>query len=71
MNEAPPTYASEELEEALRAIESTLAKCRKALPRLRVGTSQHTLLVRRIRALEIASELIARELETASESPVR
>jgi hypothetical protein len=58
------TYTQTELEEALRAIDSTLSKCRKAQPGLRAGTAQHTLLVRRIRALEIASALIRRELET-------
>jgi len=56
-------YTREELAEALRAIESTIMKCEKALPKLREGTSSHTLLVRRIKALKIASELIARELD--------
>jgi hypothetical protein len=55
-------YTKEELEEALRAIGSTLSKCEKVLPKLKEGTSQHTLLIRRIRALRIASALIEREL---------
>jgi hypothetical protein len=55
-------FPKEELEEALRAITSTIAKCDKVLPKLRPGTSQHTLLVRRIKALNIASALIKREL---------
>ena len=55
-------WTQDELAEALRAIESTIGKCEKVQPKLRVGTSQHTLLVRRIKALRIASALIAREL---------
>ena len=55
-------YTREELTEALRAIESTIMKCEKVQPKLREGTSSHTLLVRRIKALKIAAELITREL---------
>ncbi len=56
-------YTKEELEEALRAISSTINKCEKGLPKLKQGTSQHTLLIRRIKALHIASALITKELE--------
>jgi len=45
-----------------RAIASTISKCEKVQPKLRQGTAQHTLLVRRIKALYIASALIKREL---------
>ena len=55
-------FSDEELHKALRALTSTLSKCEKVLPKLRSGTSQHTLLTRRIRALEIANALIKREL---------
>lgn len=55
-------YTKEELEEALRAIASTISKCEKVLPKLKQGTSQHTLLIRRIKALQIAFTLITREL---------
>jgi hypothetical protein len=55
-------YTKEDLEEALRAIASTISKCEKVQPKLKQGTSQHTLLVRRIKALNIASALIKREL---------
>jgi hypothetical protein len=55
-------YTKEELEEALRAIESTIGKCEKAQLKLKLGTSQHTLLIRRIKAFRIASALITREL---------
>lgn len=56
-------YTKEELEEALRAIVSTINKCEKVLPKLKQGTSQHTLLIRRIKALHIALTLITKELE--------
>lgn len=57
-------YTKEELEEALRAIDSTIRKCEKVQPKLKEGTSQHTLLIRRIKALNISSVLIKRELES-------
>lgn len=57
-------FTKEELEEALRAIDSTIRKCEKVQPKLKEGTSQYTLLNRRIKALNIASALIKRELET-------
>ena len=59
-----PRFAPDELAEARRALTSTLAKCEKIAPRLRPGTAQHTLLTRRIRALQIANALIERELAT-------
>jgi len=59
---AMKAFTKEELEEALRAIESTISKCEKVQPKLKQGTSQYTLLIRRIQALNIASALIKREL---------
>lgn len=58
------SFTRGELEEALVAITSTLGKCEKAETKLKPGTPQHTLLVRRIRALDVASVLIHRELES-------
>lgn len=55
--------AKEELLEALRAMESLLGKMRKVLPKLTPGTSQHTLALRRTRAIEISVGLIRKELE--------
>lgn len=55
-------FTKEELEEALRAIDSTIRKCEKVQPKLQEGTSQQTLLIRRIKAFNIASALIKREL---------
>lgn len=59
----------EDLEEALRAIGSTISKCEKILPKLTRGGSQHTLLARRIKALQVASVLITRELGLSSAEP--
>jgi len=56
-------YTKDELQEAQRAILSLLHKCEKALEKLEPGKSQHTLTMRRVKALHISSELIARELE--------
>lgn len=53
-----------ELEEALRAIDSLISKCEKVQPKLREGSSQRTLLDNRIKALRIASALIAKEGKT-------
>jgi [ribosomal protein S5]-alanine N-acetyltransferase len=50
-----------ELEEAKRALDSLLGKCRKVLLKLTPGRSQHTLMVRRIRAFEVSIELIEKE----------
>jgi hypothetical protein len=55
-------FTKEELEEALRSITSTISKCEKVQPKLVQAKSQQTLLVRRIKAFYIASELIKREL---------
>lgn len=57
-------YNEYDLKEAIRAIESTIKKCEKVLPKLKEGTSPHTLLIRRIRSFEIAVDLIKRELES-------
>jgi hypothetical protein len=56
-------FTKEDLREALRAIVSTIGKCEKIQPKLKEGTSQHTLLIRRIKALHIASSLITQALE--------
>jgi len=51
-------YTTQELMEARRSIASTLSKCEKALLKLPQGKPQHTLTARRIRAFQIALELI-------------
>ncbi len=61
-------FTQEELEEALRAIDSTISKCEKVQPKLKQGTPQYTLLIRRIKALNIASVLIKQALERHDQS---
>lgn len=55
-------YTKEELEEALQAIASANSRCEGVLPKLKLGSSQQTLTVRRIKAFSIATELIRGEL---------
>ncbi len=54
-------FSGAELAEALRALESVRQKCAKIRPKMRPGSSQDTLLRRRLRAIEIACALIRRE----------
>jgi hypothetical protein len=56
------TYTKDELKEALTAINSTISKCEKVMPKLKPNSAQQTLLSRRIKALNISAELIEREL---------
>jgi len=55
-------YNKTELREALESLSSTLRKCEKSFEKLKQGTSQHTLLERRIKAFKISISLIEREL---------
>lgn len=48
----------EELAEALKVVVSTISNCEKILPKFSEGTSQHTLLQNRIKALYISKALI-------------
>ncbi len=59
-------YTREELEEALRAISSTIRKIEKVQEKPTLGKSQQTLIARRLKAMKIASELISREMENAN-----
>lgn len=54
-------YTKEELGEALRVISSTISNCEKIHPKFHEGTSQHTLLKNRIKALYISKSLITDE----------
>jgi len=47
----------------MEKISKTISKCEKVQPKLKQGTSQHTLLTRRIKAFYIASILIEKELK--------
>ncbi len=61
-NLAIHNFTKDELEEALRSIVSMRGKCKKVQPKLKQGSSQHTLLKRRIHAFNIASALIEKEV---------
>jgi len=51
-------YTREELVEALRVVSSTINKCEKMQLKFAEGTSQHTLLKNRIKAMYISKSLI-------------
>lgn len=54
-------YTREEMVEALRVVSSTISRCEKTQPKFVEGTSQHTLLKNRIKALYISKSLITGE----------
>lgn len=54
-------YTREELEGALKIVSSAIRRCEKAQPKFAEGTSQHSLLRNRIRALYISKALITEE----------
>ena len=51
-------YSRDELQNALKIISSTILNCEKIHPKFPEGTSQHSLLVNRIKALKISKSLI-------------
>ena len=51
-------YTKEELIEALRAVSSVIHKCEKAQEKFPGGTSHHTLLKNRLKAMYISKALI-------------
>ena len=55
-------FTKDELSRARAAFESARHRVQKVLPKFALGTPQHTLAVRRIRAFEIAEHLIQTEL---------
>lgn len=54
-------YTREELEDTLKIISSTISRCEKTQPKFMEGTSQHTLLKNRLKALYISKSLIEDE----------
>ena len=54
-------YTKEELGEALRVVSSTISKCEKMQLKFAEGTSHHTLLKNRIKAMYISKALITNE----------
>ena len=55
------TYTNNELAEALKVISSATARCEKMQPKFAEGTSSHSLLKNRIKALYISRALILDE----------
>ena len=58
-------YTNENLFEALKVVASTIRNCEKIQPKFTEGTSQHTLLKNRIKALYISKFLIAENQDAA------
>lgn len=54
-------YTSTELVAALQIVSSAISRCEKAQPKFAEGTSQHTLLKNRLKALYISKALITGE----------
>jgi len=59
-------YTEEELKNALEAVTSVMSRVEKVQPKFEAGTPQHTLAVRRIKALSISSAFIKRELDLST-----
>ncbi len=55
--------SGDELSDALQVVLSTIQKCEKIQPKFAEGTSQHTLLKNRIKAMYISKALILGEIE--------
>ena len=58
-------YTKEELTEALRAVSSVIHKCEKAQEKFPGGTSHHTLLRNRLKAMYISKALIEQAINSA------
>ncbi|MEG1002952.1 MAG: hypothetical protein RSF37_06065 [Clostridium sp.] len=54
-------YTTDELKDALQVVSSTIKNCEKIQPKFAEGTSQHTLLKNRIKALHISKSLLSCE----------
>lgn len=54
-------YTRKELAEALKVVSSTISNCEKMQSKFMEGTSQHTLLKNRIKALYISKLLITNQ----------
>jgi hypothetical protein len=56
-------YSRDEIVNALQVVSSTITKCEKIQPKFAMGTSQHTLLKNRIKAMYISRTLITEDSE--------
>lgn len=63
-----PDYTTEELTEALRAVSSVIHKCEKAQEKFPEGSSHHTLLRNRLKAMHISGALISERLSEIEKS---
>lgn len=54
-------YSAQELQQALQIVTSTIKNCEKIQPKFEEGTSQHSLLKNRIKALYISKALLEGE----------
>ena len=52
-------YSKTDLQESIKSLQSTLNKCEKVLEKM----PNHTLTIRRVKALKIAIELMTEKLE--------
>jgi hypothetical protein len=55
-------FSDDELKNALSTMTTTIDRIEKMKPKFKAGTPQHTLAVRRIKALHISAALMKREL---------
>ncbi|MGL4461722.1 MAG: hypothetical protein ACRC1K_06165 [Planctomycetia bacterium] len=71
MDEEPGTggFTRADLQDALRAVDSVLARAAKAQLQFSPGTSQHTLQRNRLRALRVAEALVRAELRSPDAEP--
>jgi hypothetical protein len=60
-------FTTEQLEMAKFQLTSTINKIEKFMPKLKIGTPQHTLAMRRIDAFNLAITLIDKELNKGNE----
>ena len=56
-------YTRQELEDALKAVNSIIHKCEKAQEKFPEGNSHHTLLRNRLKAMYISKDLMETQIE--------
>ncbi len=54
-------HTQQELDDAMRVVESAISRCEKIQPKFQPGTAQHALLKNRLRALRTAQRLLSGE----------
>ena len=63
-------YTEDDILKCLKVVKSTIANCEKMQPKFAEGTSQHTLLKNRIKALYISKALLKGEVITYDYSKI-